>query len=511
MNGVDFLLDEAKLARFGAQPALICGEESVSYTQLAARVRRSAGALRALDVQPGDRVLLLMRDTPECAAAWLGAVHAGAVAIALNNRLAEADYRHILVDSGAKLAIVEDVFVAARSDLTAELLRENRIVVAGAGTPPEGLRSWGALVRAASEIPAHQVAPESPALCLYSSGTTGRPKGIIHSHRAITEVGQSFRELGIGPSERVFTTSKFFFAYGVEHGLLAILAVGATSLLCADWPEPDSVISIVERHQPAAMFSVPTVYRRLLAEPASRLAPFRSVRRFVAGGERLSAQLLEQWRSVVGNEILNLYGMSETFCACVITPPGSSNGLRTGKPLERVQVRLLDAAGEQPARGQPGVLWVRHPAQATEYANLPEITREVFRDGWFCSRDMFIVDDEGFLVHQGRSDELLKIAGQWVQPGELEEAAAGEAAVGEAACVTVLDADGLERLALFVTPRQDSDAALQAAAAACERLLPRHKRPKWLRSVAELPRTATGKVQRYKLREIMERELSGKD
>ena len=203
--------------------------------------------------------------------------------------------------------------------------------------------------------------------------------------------------------------------------------------------------------------------------------------------------------------------MSETFCACVLTPPGSSDGLRTGNPLRGVSVRLLDADGREPAAGQPGVLWVHHPAQAAAYANLPEETHQQFKDGWFCSRDIFIRDGEGFLVHQGRSDELLKIAGQWVQPGELEEVAAREAEVGEAACVPVLDADGLERLALFVTARADPAEALRAAEAACERQLPRHKRPKWLRAVAELPRTATGKVQRYKLREILERELARTD
>jgi len=271
------------------------------------------------------------------------------------------------------------------------------------------------------------------------------------------------------------------------------------------------VIGIVERHRPSAMFSVPTMYRRLLAEPAARLEPFRSVRRFVAAGERLSPRLVDEWRKRVGAEILNLYGMSETFCACMLTPPGTSDGVRTGRPLARVEVRLAGAEGGEPRAGEPGVLWVHHPALASGYANLPEKTREQFRDGWFCSRDLFVRDAEGFFVHQGRSDELVKIAGQWVQPGELEEAAAAEAAVAEAACVPVLDADGLERLALFVTARADAQEALRAAAAACERLLPRHKRPKWLRAVPELPRTASGKIQRFKLREMLERELAAKD
>jgi len=194
-------------------------------------------------------------------------------------------------------------------------------------------------------------------------------------------------------------------------------------------------------------------------------------------------------------------------------PPlvGSRRGADGLRQWFRETIDVRDAQGAEPAAGDPGVLWVKHPAQAAGYVNLPEQTREQFRDGWFCSRDLFVRDAEGHYIHQGRSDELIKVAGQWVQPGELEEAAALEPAVAEAACVPVHDADGLERLALFVTPRGDPAAAQLAAAAACERALPRHKRPKWVRAVAELPRTATGKVQRYKLREILERELSGKD
>jgi benzoate-CoA ligase len=293
--------------------------------------------------------------------------------------------------------------------------------------------------------------------------------------------------------------------------LLAPLALGATAVLHPGWPDADGVIELARRHGPTAMFSVPTLYRRLLAEPRARLAPFAGVRRFVSAGERLSRQLVEQWRKALGGELLNLYGMSETFCACMMTPPGSSDGLRTGVPFEGVRVELRDANGRAPAAEEPGVLWVQHPAQAAGYANLPRETEAQFRDGWFCSRDLFVRDPEGHYIHQGRSDELLKIAGQWVQPGELEAVAVLEAAVSEAACVPVPDADGLERLALFVTGKTNAAAAQRAAQEACERMLPRHKRPKWVRALDELPRTATGKVQRFRLREILERELSGRD
>lgn len=504
-NGAERLLGERTIARHAERIALISGDTAVTYAELARSVRAASAALRRLGVAPGERVLLLMRDTPQFAAAWLGAVRAGAVAIALNNRLSEADYRHILADSEARLVIVEDRFTTARPDLNAELAGERRIAVAG--QCPPGSPSWDEQCQAAPvDEPAFRAGDDSPAFALYSSGTTGRPKGIVHAHRVFRHVGAAFRTLGIGAGERVFGTSKFFFAYGLEHGLLAPLAGGATALLYPDWPDAEAVTTLVKRHRPAALFSVPTTYRRLLAEPPERLAPIAAVRRFVAAGERLTPQLVEQWKRATGGELLNLFGMSETFCACMMTPPGDSDGNRTGKPFPGVELRLAPPSQEEAVDGT-GILWLRHPAQARAYLNRPQESAEQFQEGWFCSRDLFRRDAAGFYIHQGRSDELLKVAGQWVQPGELEEVAAREASVGEAACVPVEDADGMLRLALFVTARREAPAAQRDAADACERTLPRHKRPKWVRVVAELPRTATGKVQRYKLREILEREL----
>ena len=456
--------------------------ETLSYGELAARVARASNALRALGVSPGDRVLLLMRDTLEFAAAWLGAVHAGAVAVALNTKLSEAEYRHIRADSGARLTIAENQ------------------------------SSWReALARAAPQAAPYAARAEDPAFWLYSSGTTGKPKGIIHAHRSLLPAGQAQREVvGLAPGDRTFATSKLFFAYALEHGFLGPLATGATAILEPDWPDAETVLARIERHRPAAFFSVPTFYRRLLALGAARLAPFREVRRFVAAGERLPAQLIEQWRAATGGEILSLYGMSETFCACIVTPPGTSNGLRTGKPLAGVDTQLRTAESDAAAAGEAAELWLRHPALALGYANLPEQTAAQFRDGWFCTRDLFTRDAEGFFSHRGRSDELVKIAGQWVQPGELEEAVADDPAIAEAACVQVTDGEGFERLALFVATRGDAARALAAAGRACEEKLPRFKRPKWIRAVAELPRTATGKVQRFKLRELIERELEAK-
>ena len=507
MNAVEHFLGAEALGRHGARAALICGEETLSYAELAQRVARAANALRTLGVAPGDRVLLLMRDTPEFAAVWLGAVHAGAVAVGLNTKLSEAEYRYIRADSGARLAIVEDVFARARPDLTAEHASQDSLVIAGAGAEPA--LSWRhAVLRAAPQAAPHAACAEDPAFWLYSSGTTGKPKGIIHAHRSLLSAGQAQREvIGLAAGEKTFATSKLFFAYSLEHGLLGPLATGATAILEPDWPDAEIVLERVERHRPAAFFSVPTFYRNLLALGPARLAPFRGVRRFVAAGERLPAQLLEQWREATGGEILSLYGMSETFCACLVTPPGTSNGLRTGKALAGVDTRLVTSEGKDAGRGVAAELWLRHPALALGYANRPEQTAEQFRDGWFCTRDLFVEDAEGFFSHQGRSDERLKIAGQWVHPGELEEAVAADPAIGEVACVQVTDDEGFERLAMFVATRGESAAALAAAGRACEAKLPRFKQPTWIRAVAELPRTATGKIQRFKLRELLLHEL----
>ena len=510
MNAVEHFLGSAALERHGRRTALICSGQSVSYAELAADVARAANALRALGVAPGERVLLLMRDTPEFAAAWLGTVHAGAVAVALNSKLSEAEYRHIRADSAARLAIVEDVFARARPDLASEHANEGSLVIAGAAAGPAA--SWReALAQAAARSAPFAAQADDPAFWLYSSGTTGMPKGIIHTHRSLLPAGQGQREVvGLAAGELSFATSKLFFAYAMEHGLLGPLATGATAILEPDWPDAETVLARVAQHRPATFFSVPTFYRQLLALGAERLAPFRAVRRFVGAGERLPAPLIEQWRAATGGEILSLYGMSETFCACMVTPPGTSNGLRTGKPLAGVDTQIRTPEGGEAAAGEPGELWLRHPGLALGYANRPEQTAAQFRDGWFCTRDLFTRDADGFFLHQGRSDELMKIAGQWVQPGELEEAVAGDPAISEVACVQVTDVEGFERLAMFVATRGESAQALAAAGRVCEEKLPRFKRPMWIRAVAELPRTATGKIQRFKLRELIERELGPK-
>ncbi len=331
---------------------------------------------------------------------------------------------------------------------------------------------------------------------------------MIHAHRDIEPAGEVFRAVvGLKPGDKVLATSRLFFAYGLEHALLGPLSLGASTVLSPDWSDVRTVARIAAEHAPTAMFSVPSVYRRLIALGDEALRPLRKVPFFFAAGERLPESTVSDWRRLVEREILSIYGTSETLCVCMVTPAGTSKGTHTGRPLRNVEVKLLDADGKEVAPGEPGVLWIRHPSLSTGYVNRDELSREQFRDGWFCSKDMFARDAEGFYHHQGRADDLIKVSGQWVRPDELEEVVLAAPTIAEAACVPVVDGEGFERLALFVVPRGTVDGAVETARAACEQRLPKHKRPKWIRAVDELPRTLTGKVQRFKLRAQLEREL----
>jgi benzoate-CoA ligase family protein len=508
MNAAEKLLGKDALAQHGQRTALICGDEQLSYADLAQQVRRAAGAMTGLGLRPGERVLLLMRDTAEMAAAWLGVVRAGGVAVALNTKLSEEDYRHIHADSGARITLIEDVFASARPDLTREFAAHGGLVVAGSGDVERAI-DWGAtLATASDDAPAHDADANDPAFWLYSSGTTGRPKGIVHTQANLLCAGMGQREvLALGPEDRVLATSKLFFSYALEHGLLGPLSIGAATILYPDWADPDVICALVARWRPSAFYSVPSFYRRLLEVPERERAALTAVRYYVSAGERLPISVNKAWQRATGREILGLYGMSETFCVAMMTPPGTVRGPRTGRPLRGVDAQLRNESGAEVGVGQPGVLWLRHPSLALGYANRPEATREQFVDGWFCTRDVFVRDADGFFAHQGRSDDFIKVAGQWVQPGDVEEAVLGAAEIAEAACVPVTDDAGFERLALFVVPAAAAEAALAAAQSACEASLPRFKRPRWVRAVAEIPRTATGKMQRFKLREMLEQEL----
>jgi benzoate-CoA ligase len=501
LNAADVVL--ARAARLGDKVAIVhypSGE--TTYREFGRLIGRSANALAALGLGRGDRVCLLLADSPLACAMFLGAIKLGAVAIPLNPRLSTRDYAHVFADSGATLCIADAEYRAA-------LEQARRAAPAVRLIGSEGETSFAQCAADAADHAATvPTAASDPAFWLYSSGTTGRPKGIIHTHANCARSGMLLRDvIRADESDVILATSKLFFAYALDNAFLGALSIGATTILNAGWPEPEQVVAQIARHRPTVFFTVPTLIRRLLGLGAERLRPLKAVRAIYTGGERIPDAVYRQWLDTVGVEVRECYGLSETYCNALANPLERNRPGSCGLPVHGVETRLVDPLTGGPARDELGVLWLKHPALAAGYTD-PAATARAFRDGWFCTNDLFRVDRDGYFWHQGRADELLKVAGQWVKPAEVEEAVLGGQSVREAACVVVADADGFERLALFVVPGSAPTDALEAhVREQCATKLPRHSQPKWIREIAELPRTPTGKVQRFMLRESLTAEL----
>jgi benzoate-CoA ligase len=496
LNAADVILAKAREPRFRDRPAIIHAGGTVSYGAFDAEVSKAAHALGALGLGRGERVALLMHDSPRFCAAFLGALRRGAVSLALNQRFAAADLAFVVADSEARLVVADpdflDVARAACAGSGARL-----VPARGAGDSLEAT-----VARSAPEFATVATRADEPAFWMYSSGTTGKPKGILHSHANAAHTGKLYRELlRTDAPFVVLATSKLFFAFALDCAFLGALACGGTTILNEGWPEPEAILAQARAHRPTFFLTVPTFFRRLLALPPDELAALAAVRANLTGGERFPDAVADQWQTRVGTELLVVYGMSETFTPVMANVPGRSRPDRCGIALGGVETKLVASDGQPAAPGLPGVLWLKHPSLALRYRSA-ETTARAFRDGWFCTGDVFTREADDTWTHQGRADDLLKVAGQWVNPRATEEAVLADPRIREAACVVVPDRDGFDRLALFVV-------GADAGAVAAPRLagLPRHGPPKWVREVAELPRTATGKVQRFKLREQLEREL----
>ena len=480
-NAADAVLDPDKVGADPDRPALLFHDETVSYAGLLARVNRFGNVFIAAGVRPENRVLLMLKDSPDLVAAYLGAIKIGAVAVALNVRLSANELAYIVADSGAAALVIDREFLPLYRAV--ERMPGPQVFVA-----PD----LAALTAGRSDaLAAHASSPDAMAFWIYTSGTTGAPKAAVHLHHdVLSSVDFTGRALGVARGDRLFATSKLFFAYSLGNCLFGSLRLGATTILHDGWPDSAAITAVVERHRPTIVYSVPTMYRNLLRDGVATHARFAGVRRFVSAGERLPPQLFEQWRAATGGEILDGMGTSETIYMILTNYPGEARPGSSGKPVPGVEAQLRD-----------GVLWARMPSIADRYWNQQEKSRAVFVGEWFRTGDAYRVDADGYWYHDGRADDLLKISGQWVSPAEIEDAAATCAGVAEAAVVGVENADGLTRLAMFVVA---ASGAVPTGDSIHEHLRERlaiYKCPREIRFVAEIPRTATGKVQRFRLRE----------
>ena len=513
MNGADALLATALADGLADSPAILAGEREISFAELAAAACRCGHAFRKCGVGAQDRVLLLVDDTPEFFFAYLGAMKIGAVPVALNLRTATGELGFIIEDSGCKLIVVGPEFLPLLEQAARDLTAMPMVVLSeGQSGDRPGLP--GLMENQPAELESTLLGPDNMALWMYTSGTTGTPKAAVHLFRSITASDRYLGAVyGVKAGERLFCSSKLFFAFSLGHILLAGLRLGATAVLSAGWPSATAIAAVVERHHPHVVFSIPTLYRSLLEENLAGSQAFRSVRQFISAGERLPETLFQQWMAATGHAILEGIGATEALMLFLGNRPDDYSPGTTGRPLPETEVRLVGKAGDTITDADtPGVLWVRAGSVATGYWNQDEKTAAAFKAGWYCTGDVFVRDAEGRYRYQGRSDDMLRVSGQWVSPAEIEEIVLKDSRVSEAAVVGVEDEGGLVRLALCLVP---SDPAVDH-----ERLerdlteiltseLTIYKCPRRFVYLEALPKTATGKTQRFKLRAIAAERFSG--
>jgi benzoate-CoA ligase len=487
---------------------------ALTYAALRARVDRAGHALRGLGLAPEQRVMMAMLDTVDFPAVFLGAMKAGLVPVPVNTLLAPDDYGFLLRDSRAGALIVSDALVARLAPGIAAAGIE-RVVVASSplgasGAPPAGARDLDALLAAApaTPLPAADTTPDDVAFWLYSSGSTGRPKGAMHLHSHLMQTAVLYAQgvLDLRADDVVFSAAKLFFAYGLGNALTFPLSVGATAVLLAERPTPAAVVRTLRAHQPTVFCGVPTLFASLLAADDARPdAASAALRVCISAGEALPRHVGERWKGRVGTDILDGIGSTEMLHIFLSNRPGDVHYGSSGRPVPGYELAIRDEHGEPVADGDEGTLWVRGPTAAVAYWNQRARSLATFHGPWTHTGDRYVRNPDGTYTYGGRADDMMKVGGIWVSPFEVESALAAHDAVLECAVVGHADADGLIKPRAFVVLKDAGRAGDSAALIADlkafvkDRLAP-YKYPRTIEIVAELPKTATGKIQRFRLR-----------
>jgi benzoate-CoA ligase len=505
-NAAADLIERNLGAGRGAKPAFIDDRGQYSYQELAERVDRCANALSRLGLRREERILLCLNDGIDFPTAFLGAIKAGIVPVPVNTMLTPPELAYMLEDSRARAVVVSAPLVEAIQTALASLPGSPpALVVSGgyASQAPDFAALLAAAPAAAETAPTH---PDESCFWLYSSGSTGRPKGTVHVQSSLLDTAELYAipVLGIAEDDVVFSAAKLFFAYGLGNSLTFPLAVGATSVLTAERPSPAVVGRILREHRPTIFCGVPTLYNALLASNDLPRREELALRRCVSAGEPLPPEIGRRWSERFGVDILDGIGSTEMLHIFLSNRPGEVRYGTTGKPIPGYALKIVDEAGVPVQRGEIGDLWVSGPTGAACYWNNRERSRTTFLGPWTRTGDKYFEDAEGWYVYCGRSDDMLKVRGMYVSPAEVEAVLVEHEAVLEAAVVGAADADGLVQPKAFVVAkpgRRADDALAEALIGHAQTRLAPYKCPRWIAFLDDLPKTATGKIQRFKLRE----------
>ncbi|MEW6355226.1 MAG: benzoate-CoA ligase family protein [Planctomycetota bacterium] len=496
------------------KPALLCEGETVTYRELSEGVNRFGNAIRNLGIRMEERVAILLPDTPEFVYAFFGAMKTGAVAIPMNTLLKPKDYEYLLNDSRARALVVHSSLLRNIESIRGDLKYLEHIIVSDAEM--DGYLSLKRLMADASpELDPADTNKDDAAFWLYSSGTTGFPKGAVHLHHDMIVAADLYARdvLGIRESDVCFSVAKLFFAYGLGNGLYFALRVGGTNVLLPGRPAPDVCFQIINQYEPTIFYSVPTSYAALLheAEKSGRTS-LGKVRMCVSAGEPLPKPIFEAWKKRFGVEILDGIGSTEILHIFISNRPGHARPGSTGQIVPGYEAKIVDDDDNEISDGQVGTLWIKGDSIASGYWNKHEQTKQAFHGDWINTHDKFSVDDDGFFWYQGRTDDMMKVSGYAVWPTEVEAVLKEHPAVLESGVAGVPDEEGLIKPRAYVVlkdGRAPSPELAKELQDFVKRATAPYKYPRSILFVPDLPKTATGKIQRFRLREMaMEEQRS---
>ena len=512
--GPHFNFAEHLIERNRSRPgkmAYIDDAGSLTYGELTQRIRRVAGALLASGLRREERVLLLMHDCNDWPVSFLGAMYAGIVPVAVNTLLTVEDYAHMLKHSRAQAVMVSNALLPTLLSALEKRDHEVKHVIVSRATAslPAGARTLDSIIDTAIELAqAADTGPDDPGFWLYSSGSTGQPKGALHSHANPYWTAELYGTpvLGLTESDVCFSAAKLFFAYGLGNALSFPMSVGATTNLMAERPTPEAAFKRwrgeVGGTQPTVFFGAPTGFAGMLAAPTLPTKKEVSLRLASSAGEALPSELGTQFTAHFGVEIIDGIGSTEMLHIFLSNRPNQVRYGTTGWPVPGYEVELRDDAGHLVPDGETGDLYIRGPSAALLYWGNREKSRETFQGAWTKSGDKYICNSDGTYTYSGRSDDMLKVSGIYVSPFEVEATLVQHPAVLESAVIGVADEQGLTKTKAFVVLKAGQQATeVELKAFVKERLAP-YKYPRQIVFVAELPKTATGKIQRFKLRDL---------
>jgi benzoate-CoA ligase len=501
-NAATTFVDDNIAQGRGNFTAIYYRDQQITYQEVFEKVNRTGNALKELGIEIEQRVLLVLPDSPEFAFSFFGAIKIGAVPIPVNPWMSARDYEYLLNDSRSRAIIVHESSLGEIEKIRPNARFLKHLIVIG-NAKGKTLSYENLIARAPEKLIAAATSRDDVCFWAYTSGSTGPPKGAVHLQHDMITITELFviPVLGMTQSDRCFSASKLFFSYGLGNSLYFPFRFGASTVLWPERPDPESILQVIDRYKPTFFFSVPTLYARLLR--VEKKYDLSSLRICLSSGEPLPPALFHQWKDKFGVELLDVVGSTEATHDFLANRPGRAKPGSSGEVTPAFEAKIVDDEGRELPIGEVGNLMVKGDANAPFYWNKHEQTKKVMQGEWLKTGDTYYRDAEGYYWYCGRSDDMLKVGGMWVSPIEIENTLLEHPSVLEAAVVGDPDADGLIKPKAYVLlkgefkPTPELSAELQAHVKA--KLAP-YKYPRWVEFVDDLPKTVTGKIQRFRLR-----------